>query len=178
MYETNPNTRINLLVDNAKLSSDLAVKSLPKVLKMIENEWEWLKIISIYSLALSTINLLVDNAKLSSDLAVKSLPKVSSFNFQLQFQFSISINVCMLGVQSEHSCGWRQVPGQGNWHWIRLNPFESVWIPLKTHQIPITLSGSSLSSSRLHGVQEVPPRHQCLWRAKLTAGQDWESEIF
>ena len=31
MYETNPNTRINLLVDNAKLSSDLAVKSLPKV---------------------------------------------------------------------------------------------------------------------------------------------------
>ena len=31
MYETNPNTRINLLVDNAKLSSDLAIKSLPKV---------------------------------------------------------------------------------------------------------------------------------------------------
>ena len=34
MYETNPNTRINLLVDNAKLSSDLAVKSLPKVSRL------------------------------------------------------------------------------------------------------------------------------------------------
>merc|ERR1719499_2764483 len=31
LYQTNPNTRINLLVDNAKLSSDLAIKSLPKV---------------------------------------------------------------------------------------------------------------------------------------------------
>ena len=42
--------------------------------------------------------------------------------------------LCILGVQSEHSCGWGQVPGQGNWHgslWIRLirlNPFGSVWI--------------------------------------------------
>ena len=31
MYETNPNQRMDILVDNAKLSSDLALKSLPKV---------------------------------------------------------------------------------------------------------------------------------------------------
>jgi len=31
MYETNPNRRMDILVDNAKLSSDLALKSLPKV---------------------------------------------------------------------------------------------------------------------------------------------------
>ena len=31
MYETNPNSRLEILVDNAKLSSDLAAKSLPKV---------------------------------------------------------------------------------------------------------------------------------------------------
>ena len=32
------------------------------------------------------------------------------------------------------------------------------------------LSGSSLSSSRLHRVKALPSCHQCLWRAQLTAG--------
>ena len=96
MYETNPNTRINLLVDNAKLSSDLAVKSLPKVSQLqfqFSNQFQ-------IDIEFKLIYLLIE---------LKALPKVSLLNQDE----SRSLNVCMLGVQSEHSCGWRQVPGEG-----------------------------------------------------------------
>ena len=89
MYETNPNTRINLLVDNAKLSSDLAVKSLPKVSQL---QFQFPILIEYIC-----------------------TPLILQLNPFLDQDESQSLNVlCILGVQSEHSCGWGQVPGQGN----------------------------------------------------------------